>query len=294
MKRLVSLGGPVFARSRRRRSHLDEMALGFALAKTSHAPPSTRKEGGPMKPLVCCAVLLTGLVFAGIDGDSRSREFQSGNASFDSGNYQEAINKYEGLLKEDPSSGAVHYNLGNAYYRNKQFGHALFQFRQAESLLPRDPDVRFNIGYTRKHVVDKLEDKRTWNPSEFIPITERESLLFLIAASLLFWSGMLVLVFRNRSWLVAANRVSMAILVIALVIVIVKGLGSDSFGVVTAPETGVFSASGKDSTLLFTLHEGTEFTVAEFWNGDWIKIQLADGKRGWVKRQDIVAAASGG
>jgi len=42
--------------------------------------------------------------------------------------------------------------------------------------------------------------------------------------------------------------------------------------------------------LLFTLHEGAEFTIDEVTPTGWLKIVLADGKKGWIRKSDTISA----
>ena len=75
--------------------------------------------------------------------------FREALQAYDAGNYKEAITRLEVLLKEGGENGELRYNLGDAYFRNKELGQSIYQFRKALELLPRDPDVKFNLGYVR-------------------------------------------------------------------------------------------------------------------------------------------------
>ena len=59
------------------------------------------------------------------------------------------------------------------------------------------------------------------------------------------------------------------------------------FGVIAVEEAKIYSGKGRKSVLLFTLHEGAEFTIEKS-EDDWLRIELADGKRGWINQKDIV------
>ena len=53
-------------------------------------------------------------------------------------------------------------------------------------------------------------------------------------------------------------------------------------GVVLAKEITVRSGNGINNTALFQLHDGAEFRITKQ-EKEWIQIELADGKRGWVE-----------
>ena len=57
-------------------------------------------------------------------------------------------------------------------------------------------------------------------------------------------------------------------------------------GVVLAKEITVRAGNGINSTALFQLHDGAEFKIIEQ-DGDWFKVELGDGKRGWVQSKYI-------
>ncbi|NJL58891.1 MAG: hypothetical protein HC887_03790, partial [Desulfobacteraceae bacterium] len=50
-------------------------------------------------------------------------------------------------------------NLGNAYLRNNDPGHALLWYERAMRLIPDDPDLKFNYGYAMSLTKDEKEDK---------------------------------------------------------------------------------------------------------------------------------------
>ena len=52
-------------------------------------------------------------------------------------------------------------------------------------------------------------------------------------------------------------------------------------GVVLAKEVTVRSGNGINNTALFQLHDGAEFKITQQ-EGDWLKIELPDGKKGWI------------
>ena len=51
------------------------------------------------------------------------------------------------------ASPTLWFNLGNARFKAGEIGHAVAAYRRAEALSPRDPDVRFNLQFARKHAL---------------------------------------------------------------------------------------------------------------------------------------------
>ncbi len=67
-------------------------------------------------------------VFADRQGASPAPAFDEANASYASGNYRLAITQYQAILVNDGFSVPVLFNLGNACYRDGQYGKAILNF----------------------------------------------------------------------------------------------------------------------------------------------------------------------
>ena len=61
-----------------------------------------------------------------------------GNSHYENGEFESAIVSYEKVLATDMVSTALHYNLGCAYFSEKEYGKAILQFEKARQLSPRD------------------------------------------------------------------------------------------------------------------------------------------------------------
>ena len=62
---------------------------------------------------------------------------------------------------------------------------------------------------------------------------------------------------------------------------------SEDYAIVVSYESFVRSSPSDENTKsLFVLHEGTKVEILEEL-GDWCKIEIADGRQGWMKGKDI-------
>ena len=217
--------------------------------------------------------------------------------SYTEGQYQQAIEQYEQLLKQGVSTD-VYYNLGNAYYRVDDLTHAILNYERALLLSPSDDDVKFNLQLARSKTVDKVTPESemffvTWYRSVInlmsvdawarlalisLAVAIVLALIYLFSSPLLlrkigFFGGVLMLVIFLLSNLFAWQQK--------------RSIQRHDEAIVMQSPCNVKStpdASGKD---LFILHEGTKVTVTDNAMKDWKEICLSDGRKGWVDSKMI-------
>jgi Ca-activated chloride channel family protein len=77
---------------------------------------------------------------------------REGNRLFAAGRYEEAAKKYNEALVDDPDSAVLHFNLGDAAYKEGKYTDALNAFQQvhaAEDDAARAARVAYNVGNTK-------------------------------------------------------------------------------------------------------------------------------------------------
>src|SRR5258708_20861669 len=67
------------------------------------------------------------------------------NQSFFAGQYEQAAQAYETIIKISPQSVAAHNNLGICYGKLQKLPEAIDQFRAAISLDKNSPELRLNL-----------------------------------------------------------------------------------------------------------------------------------------------------
>ena len=68
--------------------------------------------------------------------------------AYSKGDFKKAITLYESLLKEGESA-PLHYNLGNAYYKDGQNARAILNYEKSLLINPGNGDARFNLELAR-------------------------------------------------------------------------------------------------------------------------------------------------
>ena len=216
--------------------------------------------------------------------------FHEANQLFDNGNYESAIIAYRRLLSQGYYNSDIHLNLGNSHFRNNQLGHSIFHYKKALELSPRDADIMFNLNYAREKVSDQVENKasfwdRLLKPSE--SLGEKESAYLFAGFFLSFLFLGIIRLYKKHDWLRLARNILMTFTIFTALVVLKIVFFQETCGVVTSDEIKVYSGIGKDNTVLFVLHQGTEFIVTDSTSDQWVKLDLADGKKGWARSDGL-------
>lgn len=234
---------------------------------------------------------LSVLLLALTPGGVRAGGFDDANRSFETGDYATAIAGYQELLKQGQVSAAVWLNLGNAYFKDGQFGRGIHAFGQAQKLAPRDPDIRANLQFARREVAGAFApETATWQ-GFFRYLSAREwALLTAVAGCLLF--GLLAV----REWLVTFRPVFVWPVRLAVGLALVCGIAcpiahaiweDEGAAVVVADKLDVRYGPLEDSKAAFQLKDGEEVRVIGE-KEDWRQIRNTSGQSGWVKMDALV------
>jgi len=247
-------------------------------------------------------ILLTGLVFkflltTFLFADHNFYLFEQANKFYEQDQYKKAVQIYEEIVGNGYESWELFYNLGNAYYKNRQLGKAILNYERAIRLEPENEDAKFNLEIANLSVVDKiiippevfvfkiLSDFKNYFSLNTLSIIVIAFYLLIITFFILY------ILIRNRK----VRKISFVIIVLGSVVFVVFAaiLGSrinDSqnikYGIILIDKVDVMSSPDKDGTEVFSLHEGLKVQVQRQ-EKKWYQIRLSDGKVGWVI-QDVL------
>jgi len=247
--------------------------------------------------LIALIYVLPGAARAAEPG-SRERAFVRALEVFDAAktaaDYRESAALLESLLADGFQSGAVYYNLGNAYFRAGEYGRAIAAYRKAKPYRPRDPYLEANLRQALSAAPGRLGEPPVpwwrhvlfWSGWLSFPEKVYASFLgFLLAAMTA--CAALLLRWPRAYWISAALVVAAAVLSVDAALAYADVVWS-RHGVVTS-ETIARKGIGKDYEPAFDqpLKDGAEFTVlAE--NGDWIFGHFEGAGDGWLRREHTV------
>jgi len=215
-------------------------------------------------------------------------EFLKANKFYYEGRYNDAIEEYRRLLElGEEGWGEAHFNLGNAYFRAGKLGRALFHYKKSSEVLPRDGDVKYNLGYSRSKTKDKIEAHSFLDLKELFPLNEKEVTVLLLSFWVLFWLGSLLYLFFKYESFKWVRNLSFFFVLLFAVPFLKNSFWDREYGVVTASKASVFSGIGRDNVKLFVLHEGAEVYLEDKSEKDWVRIEIDKNKRGWMRKGDL-------
>lgn len=250
------------------------------------------RERGLERRLGALLVVLLGaaLLAGGARADEPVRAgFFQGNQAYASGQYDEAVAAYERARSGGQESGALAFNLGNAYLKRGDIGRAIANYERAARLLPRDPDVAANLAFARERANLEAPAPSPWQrlaaPLAFRATASELGIAFA-AAWWLFW-GLLAARLLQPGWTAPLNRAAVATALVAAIVGVslaVRVTAVEASGaavVVAAGDTPVRFEPSANGTEHFTVMPGSDVTVLEEREG-WRLVARADGRRGWL------------
>jgi tetratricopeptide (TPR) repeat protein len=224
------------------------------------------------------------------------------NQLYETGQFGQAAQGYQQLVDQGFTDSTLFYNLGNAYFKQSDYGRAILNYRRAILLAPRDPDIQANLDLARAQVVDQLAETDDTNEGFFSSLgrwtqqwlTINELAIAVLAGWILF--VLLMIIFSNTQKGSSLREGLQYALIVALLVLTVGmiGLGSRMHvensqpeAVVVAEEVNVTSGPGAQYVTEFSLHSGTEVRVLET-RGNWTRL-AGDQLQGWVPANAVEA-----
>ena len=242
-------------------------------------------------------VLFFVLIFQLSVAQNHDEVFANANELYQQGNYQEALEGYKKLVEQDTVSSELYHNIANCYYKLNQVAPAIYNYEKALLLNPANEDAKNNLVFAKRLTIDRIEQL----PETFLQRLNKSilqqlhydtwailAIVFAFVAVALF----LLFYFSFSSGIKRLFFVSSILSVILLITTL--SFAYHQYGkakntipaIVFADEVSVKSEPTSDADEAFTLHEGTKVLVLDE-VGNWKKIKLADGKIGWLKRENI-------
>jgi hypothetical protein len=243
------------------------------------------------------AVLFTGAVSAG-QGEGMDAFFRQGNAQYQAGRYETALEAYQKILDAGFESGALYFNMGNCCYKLGRIGRAVLYYERAAKRMPSDEDLKANLALANLAALDRIEAQPEFFPLEaarfLVHLVPRSTLVLLVLVFYVLTVGFLIvrLLGRRPFWRSAGFRgaVAAASALAVCGLLLAGRIRMDKTtreAVVLASKTDARSEPGEQGGIeVFSLHEGAKVRLDRE-SGEWIEIILPDRKVGWVKKEAL-------
>ena len=220
------------------------------------------------------------------------QDFLKGIEHYKTGHYLAAIDAFLHITASGVSNGKLFYNLGNAYLKNNDMGHALLWYERALKLMPDDPDLRFNYEYAQSKIKDEREDRMSpilrilffW---KFILGTSTVIWVAIIL-NFLFWTLMSL-----DFWVKNVRLKTPAYMILVLTLIFTATAFYNFYetrymrqAVILPTRVSIRSGLTDESTELFTLHAGSKVKIQKKLN-TYYRIYFSEGKIGWIKQSDV-------
>ena len=215
-------------------------------------------------------------------------EFAKGNQEYAQGNFKEAINNYEAVVRAGHWNANLFYDLGNAYFRTRDFGRAILNYERALALDNHHPEATANLQIARDEArALELQPTKLERYLQFASVNQ-----YAIAAAIAFWLGIFGIVA-----LIFARRRSAALLLLSILCLLVGGLavwaihtldnGSEGRGlaIVTGNDVQARLATADTANSILALPPGSEIKILST-RGDWMYAALPNDLRGWIQTKN--------
>ena len=190
------------------------------------------------------------------------------------------------------------YNLGCCYYRMDDMARSVLWFERAALLDPSDEDIRFNLEMARSKTIDRITPRHEM----FFTAAWHSMTSWLSADEWAFWGigffalTLVLLLVYFFSSVIAVRKIGFFGALVCLVFVVLTNALAASQrnlqlyrtgAIIMHPAITVKSTPSKSGTDLFILHEGTRVEILDNSMKEWVEVQIADGKKGWMERRQM-------
>lgn len=250
-----------------------------------------------MKRIYCLVIMM--MVALGLKAQTiQIQEFAKANFYYNESQYDTALMIYEGITKEGYVSAPLLYNIGNTYFKMRNYPMAILYYEKALKMEPNNDEIKQNLAIANALITDKIEPV----PVFFMAKWWRDIGNLLSAngwakASLrVFGILLLVVFFYFTARTKGARKITFFTGILAFVIFICclifasqkyKYINERNEAIVMTPTITVKSSPSSSGVDLFVLHEGTKVEIID--NTDkWDKIKIADGSVGWMPSSSTI------
>lgn len=237
-------------------------------------------------------------LFAVMANDSKlDSMWERANKAYVAEDFPRAIEIYDSIADAGYESHKLYYNLGNAYFKDRQMGLAILYYNRALQLKPSDRDIRHNLKVANTQIVDKIEVLPEIALVGFVKGVRRSlssntwAVVSLCSVALMLAGVLLYLMSRSFRLRKGGFWGAVVMLGVSIFAISFAAINRDeqlhsSDAIVMLGAAPVKSSPDINSKDIFILHEGTKVAITDA-IGEWYEIIIADGNKGWILKDSI-------
>ena len=210
--------------------------------------------------------------------------------------YQKSLLRYRKIIDQgNIQNGKLYYNIGNIYFKTKDIGRAMLNYKKAEKYLGNDINLQKNLAFARQMRQDKIDVKQETKILNTVffwhyDLSSKTRLFLFFGIFCLVWLFAGIRIFVKRPFFKGAAAVTGALSVMFAASLGVEYIARENTieGVVISEKSVARKGNSVSYEPSFTnpLHAGTEFTVLDD-RGTWIQVQLPDDRTCWLPAADV-------
>ena len=223
----------------------------------------------------------------------QNQEFEKANFYYNEARYDTAVVIYESIIEEGYVSAPLLYNIGNAYFKMRNYPMAILNYEKALKIEPDNDDIKQNLAIANALITDKIEPvpefflRKLWKNIGNKFSANEWATMSLVLIGLVLLVIFLYLTARTKGLKKSMFFAGILLIIICLCSIIFASqkhryMNEHNDAIVMVPTITVKSSPSSSGTDLFVLHEGTKVRVLDKAD-NWNKIKIADGSVGWMQ-----------
>lgn len=210
--------------------------------------------------------------------------------------YEKSILRFERIIKDGGiENGKLYYNIGNIYFRIKDIGRAILNYRRAEQYIGNDLNLQKNLEYARNVRKDRIAEKQETKILKTVffwhyDLSSKIRIVLFTLSFGLIWIFASIRIFIRKPvfrWAIGAAA-TLSLLFAGSLAAEYVTLRNSIPGVIISEE--VIARKGNsvsyEKSFREPLHAGTEFILLEN-RGAWMRVELPDARTCWVQASDV-------
>lgn len=249
---------------------------------------------GFLTALVLCTLFINN----GLSALNNQEAITKAGKAYNAGDFIAAAKLYQSVADAGYESDELYYNLGNAYFKQQDYPHAILCYERAKKLNPSGEDIDYNLNVANTRISDKIEPipemfyKRWYKAVVLLFSVDTWAVLsvvimFIGMAGFTLYLVSTILFLRKTGFWAGIFLVGISLTCLLFSFSSDRYLYSATEGIIFTPTLTVKSSPDENSTDLFVVHEGTKVTIMDNING-WYEIKIANGSVGWLPNNSVV------